>query len=183
MSIFIPQLAAARTASGRRGGALARSAAMARTWCSRVSRAPGGDLFRTARYLACRVRLVRGCTARRYCDGRAVAADAMLRGLWRSDAARVAFQPHHTDTPSPAGVSSCSSASRLPMTLNIPFRHLRPRRRCGLYADGTGDIPLPITGDDRVAYLMLWPHVRPWRAARTEPMLRSSKTPSRFPKF
>jgi hypothetical protein len=41
------------------------------------------------------------------------------------------------------------------------------------YADGSGDIPLTITGDQRVAYLMLWPYVRPWRAARAEPMLRA----------
>jgi hypothetical protein len=60
----------------------------------------------------------------------------------------------------------------LPMTLNIPFRSIGAAalRR---YADGSGDIPLAISGDDRVAYLMLWPHVRPWRAARAEPMLRS----------
>jgi hypothetical protein len=60
----------------------------------------------------------------------------------------------------------------LPMTLNIPFRILGSAAlRC--YADGSGDIPLAISGNDRVAYLMLWPHVRPWRAARTEPMLRA----------
>jgi Bacterial PH domain len=62
----------------------------------------------------------------------------------------------------------------LPVTLNIPFcvvgaAALRSR------ADGSGDIPLAISGDDRVAYLMLWPHVRPWRAARAEPMLRAIK--------
>jgi hypothetical protein len=60
----------------------------------------------------------------------------------------------------------------LPTTLNIPFRVLAAGAlRC--YADGTGDIPVAISGDDRVAYLMMWPHVRPWRAARAEPMLRS----------
>jgi hypothetical protein len=26
-----------------------------------------------------------------------------------------------------------------------------------------------------VVFLMLWPHVRPWRATQTEPMLRSIK--------
>ena len=60
----------------------------------------------------------------------------------------------------------------LPMTLNIPFRIIGAAALRS-YADGSGDIPVAITGDDRVAYLMLWPHVRPWRAARAEPMLRS----------
>lgn len=60
----------------------------------------------------------------------------------------------------------------LPMTVNLPFSRiasaaLRARR------DGTGDIPLELTGDDRIAYLLLWPHARPWRFRRVEPMLRS----------
>lgn len=40
------------------------------------------------------------------------------------------------------------------------------------YADETGDIPLTLNGDGKVAYLNLWPHARPWRLARPEPMLR-----------
>jgi len=60
----------------------------------------------------------------------------------------------------------------LPMTLNLPFRIIGAAALRS-YADGTGDIPIAITGDDRASYLMLWPHVRPWRAARAEPMLRS----------
>jgi len=42
-----------------------------------------------------------------------------------------------------------------------------------VYADGTGDIPLTMIGADRIAYLNLWPHARPWRIARPEPMLRA----------
>ena len=60
----------------------------------------------------------------------------------------------------------------LPMTLNIPFRVIGTAA-LRTYADGTGDIPVSITGGDRIAYLVLWPHVRPWRAARAEPMLRA----------
>jgi Bacterial PH domain len=60
----------------------------------------------------------------------------------------------------------------LPMTLNVPFR-VMGAAALRSYADGSGDIPIEIAGGDRVAYLMLWPHVRPWRAARAEPMLRS----------
>ena len=32
---------------------------------------------------------------------------------------------------------------------------------------------LSLAGSDRIAYLHLWPHARPWRLKRTEPMLRA----------
>lgn len=35
-----------------------------------------------------------------------------------------------------------------------------------------GDIPLQLAGEDRIAYLHLWPHARPWHIARPQPMLR-----------
>ena len=60
----------------------------------------------------------------------------------------------------------------LPMTVNLPFARIdgagfRPAR------DGSGDIALQLTAGDKVAYLVLWPHARPWRLARPEPMLRA----------
>jgi hypothetical protein len=60
----------------------------------------------------------------------------------------------------------------LSITFNIPYRVIES---AGLrvYADGTGDIPLTMIGADRIAYLNLWPHARPWRIARPEPMLRA----------
>jgi hypothetical protein len=59
----------------------------------------------------------------------------------------------------------------LPKAVNIPFKvigsaSLKAR------ASGNGDIPLQLTGPDRVAYLSLWPHVRPWRLNNAQPMLR-----------
>lgn len=59
----------------------------------------------------------------------------------------------------------------LTMALNLPFRRVRS---AGLrvYPDGTGDIPLQLGDGDRPAYLLLWPHARPWRFSRAEPMLR-----------
>jgi len=60
----------------------------------------------------------------------------------------------------------------LPMTFNIPFR-LIGAAAFRTYPDGSGDIPLSTTGDDRIAYLLLWPNVRPWRFGRAEPMLRA----------
>ena len=60
----------------------------------------------------------------------------------------------------------------LTMSVNLPLRHieaasLRVRR------DGSGDIPLAPSGPHRFGYLLLWPHVRPWRMMHTEPMLRA----------
>jgi hypothetical protein len=60
----------------------------------------------------------------------------------------------------------------LPISINLPFAQIGA---AGLreYDDGTGDIPLALLAGQRVAYLVLWPHVRPWRLARAEPMLRT----------
>lgn len=60
----------------------------------------------------------------------------------------------------------------LPVTVNVPFTAIAA---AGLraYEDGTGDIPLTLAVPLRLAWPVLWPHVRPWRVARPEPMLRA----------
>jgi hypothetical protein len=60
----------------------------------------------------------------------------------------------------------------LPMTLNIPFRVV-DAAALSIRAHGTGDIPLALAGNDRIAFAVLWPHARPWRMSRPEPMLRA----------
>ena len=60
----------------------------------------------------------------------------------------------------------------LPITLNIPFRVV-DGVSLARHRDLTGDIAVKVSGGDRVAYLVLWPHARPWRVNRPEPMLRS----------
>jgi hypothetical protein len=59
----------------------------------------------------------------------------------------------------------------LTLTFNIPFKRIEA---AGLHVEGNGcgDIPLSLAGEDRIAYLHLWPHARAWRLARPEPMLR-----------
>ncbi len=59
----------------------------------------------------------------------------------------------------------------LTLTFNIPFKRIEA---AGLHLDahGTGDLPLTLSGEDRIAWLHLWPHARAWRLARPEPMLR-----------
>ena len=60
----------------------------------------------------------------------------------------------------------------LPMTVNLPYRIIGAVGM-STHPDGTGDIPLSLTTSDRIAYLVMWPHTRPWRLSRPEPMLRS----------
>lgn len=60
----------------------------------------------------------------------------------------------------------------LPISVNIPFRVVASAAvKC--YADGTGNIPVVLNVPTRLGYLVLWPHVRPWRLGSTEPMLRA----------
>ncbi len=60
----------------------------------------------------------------------------------------------------------------LTVTFNLPLPRDPERRPARDGADGTGDIALQLKAPDRIAYLHLWPHARPWRMARPEPMLR-----------
>lgn len=40
-------------------------------------------------------------------------------------------------------------------------------------ANGTGNIPLALSGDAKIAYPHLWPHARPWKFGKPEPMMRA----------
>ena len=60
----------------------------------------------------------------------------------------------------------------LPMTINIPLGKIAGAA-LKTYRDGSGDIPLKLSDGDRVSYLLLWPHIRPWRLRAPEPMLNS----------
>jgi Bacterial PH domain len=60
----------------------------------------------------------------------------------------------------------------LSLTFNLPFGRIAA---AGLRRDpdGSGDIPLALVAAEKIAYVHLWPHARPWRLARPEPMLCS----------
>lgn len=60
----------------------------------------------------------------------------------------------------------------LPMAINLPFRRIEGAA-VALFRDGTADLPLVLAAPDRVAWLHLWPFVRPWRLRHPEPMLRA----------
>lgn len=59
----------------------------------------------------------------------------------------------------------------LQLTLNVPFKRVA-NAAVAAYPDGAGEISLALSGKDRFAYLLLWPHARPWRFAKPEPSLR-----------
>lgn len=60
----------------------------------------------------------------------------------------------------------------LPMTINIPFSAIEAAA-VKRHADGTEDIVLTLAPEHKIAWLALWPHARPWRIKRAEPMLRA----------
>lgn len=59
----------------------------------------------------------------------------------------------------------------LTLTFNLPLKRIETASLL-LSDEGFGDIPLAISGSDRIGYINLWPHARPWRLANPEPMLR-----------
>jgi hypothetical protein len=63
----------------------------------------------------------------------------------------------------------------MPATMNLPFNavsaaDLRPYGD-SLVSRGSGDIGVALT-DTKLAYAVLWPHVRPWHLRHPQPMLR-----------
>jgi len=59
----------------------------------------------------------------------------------------------------------------LEVTFNFPFSVI-DTVQMHVYPDGAGDLALGFMPGERIAYLHLWPHVRPWHLTRTQPMLR-----------
>lgn len=60
----------------------------------------------------------------------------------------------------------------LTVAFNLPLKRidgatLQPLR------DGVGDVALTLESETRIAWLQLWPHVRPWQLKRPQPMLRA----------
>ncbi len=62
----------------------------------------------------------------------------------------------------------------LSLTLNLPFKRIVAAnlRRAHPGDTGPADIALTLGKSDKIAFMHLWPHARPWRLAQPEPMLR-----------
>jgi fumarate reductase subunit C len=59
----------------------------------------------------------------------------------------------------------------LTLSYNIPLKLVHA---AGIHVrkDGTGDIPLSLAKGNKIAFLFLWPHAKPWKLSQPEPMLR-----------
>ena len=60
----------------------------------------------------------------------------------------------------------------LPMTINLPYA-LVDTAGLRLFAGGFGDMALAMRDGSRISYAVMWPHIRPWRLRKAQPMLRS----------
>jgi hypothetical protein len=60
----------------------------------------------------------------------------------------------------------------LSISFNLPLVRIAS---AGLrsHTDGTGDISFVLQGPERIAYLHLWPHARPWHVRQPQPTLRA----------
>jgi hypothetical protein len=67
----------------------------------------------------------------------------------------------------------------LPIIINVPFRAIES---IGLrrHRDGTGDLPAALSRGYRLAFMVLWPHARPWFVRNPQPMLRCIAEPERI---
>lgn len=60
----------------------------------------------------------------------------------------------------------------LPTTINLPLAAIDSVDVL-TRADGGGELAITLGGDARLAYILLWPHARPWRLSRPRPTLRA----------
>lgn len=60
----------------------------------------------------------------------------------------------------------------LPVIINIPYRHV-DGVSYAVTGKGYGTICFKTGGGVRLAYLLLWPHAKPWRIAKPLPALRA----------
>ena len=59
----------------------------------------------------------------------------------------------------------------LSITVQIPFVMIASAGARS-WSDGGGDIALNLISSQGIGYLVMWPHVRPWRLGKAEPTLR-----------
>ncbi len=60
----------------------------------------------------------------------------------------------------------------LPMTINLPFSRI-DNASFVAHGDGSGGVALELAPGSKIAWFVLWPHARPWRMAKAQPMLRA----------
>ncbi len=66
----------------------------------------------------------------------------------------------------------------LPITINLPFARI-DGADIVRQGEGIGSIALQLAPGERIAWAVLWPHVRPWRMTQPQPMLRCIREPEK----
>lgn len=64
-----------------------------------------------------------------------------------------------------------------PITVNIPLAYVQGAQ-LRTFADGTGQIAVQLDPKEKLAWVVLFPHVRSWRFGRPEPLLRGLGDPA-----
>jgi len=64
-----------------------------------------------------------------------------------------------------------------PITVNIPLAYVQGAQ-LRTFADGTGQIAIQLDPKEKLAWVVLFPHVRSWRFGRPEPLLRGLGDPA-----
>lgn len=59
----------------------------------------------------------------------------------------------------------------LTKAINLPFTVIESGA-LKAFKDGTGDVAITLKAPNKLAFLQMWPHVRPWRVATPQPTLR-----------
>jgi hypothetical protein len=59
----------------------------------------------------------------------------------------------------------------IPKAINIPFTII-DSAALKTFANGDGDLALTLKAPNKIAFLHLWPHARPWRASSPQPTFR-----------
>jgi hypothetical protein len=60
----------------------------------------------------------------------------------------------------------------VPMTMNVPFKSIEGAA-LKVFANGTGDVALAVAKNQRVGYLITWPHLRPGHLTQPQPSFRA----------
>lgn len=63
-----------------------------------------------------------------------------------------------------------------PLTINVPLHYVQGAS-ARQYADRTGQIAVQLSAKEKLAWIVLFPHVRPWRFDNPEPLLRGLTDP------
>jgi hypothetical protein len=64
-----------------------------------------------------------------------------------------------------------------PLTVNIPLSYIMGAQ-VKRFGDGTGQIALQLDPKEKLAWIVLFPHVRPWRFTNPQPLLRGLSNPA-----